>query len=210
MMEIKIGITGTQVLNSRSLIFAIIVAGIVTGGNLWIHRNEPIVGYLRYTGHGISFDYPALMNKEEADLGGLGPATDSAGIVQISYHGVTRIEQYGVMWVDSKRIPSHLAGTPEGALDFLFEFASLAGTQIADRGEYKTTTKTIHEVIYQSFSIPEGDYNIPAIIGVWHCENTNRFLTFYLIYVDDFENINVPFRGLEQMWLDRLNGITCH
>lgn len=209
-METKMGITRTQVLNTRSLVIALIAVGVVTGGNLWIHRNAPQVGYLRYTGHGISFDYPAEMNKVEADLGGFGPATDSAGMVQVSYQGANRIEQYGVMWVEPKGIPSHMARTPEAALDFLFEFISLAGTQITDRGEYKTTTKDSNKVFYQTFSIPESDYNIPAIIGVWACKETGRFIILYLIYVEGFENIEVPFHGLEHMWFDRLNGITCH
>jgi hypothetical protein len=182
----------------------------VAGGNLWIHRTDPPVGYARYTGHGISFDYPLVMSLVESDLGGFGSATDSGGAVQVRYQDADQLEQYGVMWVESNNIPSHIARTPEAALDFLFELIGLAGTQITDRGEYETTTTAGHEVIYQTFGVPENDFTIPGIIGAWQCEETDRFIMLYLIYVEDFENLEVPYQGLEQMWLDRLYGITCH
>jgi hypothetical protein len=208
MMEM--GIERTQILSTRSLVVVLIAVGAVTGGNLWIHRSDPLLGYVRYTGHGISFDYIVEMSLVEADLSGFGSATDSGGTVQVSYQGADRLEQYGVMWVEPKSMPSHLARTPEAALDFLFEIVGISGTLITERSEYKTTTTDGHEVIYQTFGVPENEYTIPGIIGAWHCEETGRFLMLYLIYVDDFENLVVPHQGLEQMWLDRLDGITCH
>jgi hypothetical protein len=207
---IEMGIERTQILSTRSLVVVLIAVGAVTGGNLWIHRSDPLLGYVRYTGHGISFDYIVEMSLVEADLSGFGSATDSGGTVQVSYQGADRLEQYGVMWVEPKSMPSHLARTPEAALDFLFEIVGISGTLITERIEYKTTTTDGHEVIYQTFGVPENEYTIPGIIGAWHCEETGRFLMLYLIYVDDFENLVVPHQGLEQMWLDRLDGITCH
>jgi len=206
----RTGIAETQIMSTRSLVIVLIAVGAVTGGNLWIHRGDPLLGYVRYTGHGISFDYIVEMSLVEADLSGFGSATDSGGTVQVSYQGADRIEQYGVMWVEPKSMPSHMARTPEAALDFLFEIVVISGTRITDRSEYKTTTTDSHDVIYQTFGVPESDYTIPGIIGAWHCEETGRFLMFYLIYVDDYENLEVPHQGLEQMWLDRLDGITCH
>jgi len=204
----EMGITRTQIMSTRSLVVVLIAVGAVTGGNLWIHRGDPLLGYVRYTGHGISFDYIVEMSLVESDVSGFGSATDSGGTVQVRYQGADRLEQYGVMWVEPKSMPSNIARTPEAALDFLFEIIGLAGTQITDRGEYKATDG--HEVIYQTFGVLESDYTIPSIIGAWHCEETGRFLMLYQIYVDDFENLEVPYQGLEQMWLDRLDGIICH
>lgn len=206
----EMGIERTQILSTRSLVVVLIAVGAVTGGNLWIHRGDPPIGYVRYTGHGISFDYIVEMSLMESDLSGFGSATDSGGNVQLNYQGADRLEQYGVMWVEPKSMPSHMARTPEAALDFLFEIVGISGTRITDRSEYKTTTTDGHEVIYQTFGVPENEYTIPAIIGAWHCEETGRFLMLYQIYVDDFENLEVPYQGLEQMWLDRLDGVTCH
>lgn len=208
MMEMEIA--RTQIMSTRSLVIVLIAVGAVTGGNLWIHRGDPPLGYTRYTGHGISFDYIVKMNLMESDLSGFSSATDSGGTVQVSYQGSDRLEQYGVMWVEPKSMPSHMARTPEAALDFLFEIVGISGSRITDRNEYKTTATDGHEVIYQTFGVSENEYNIPAIIGAWYCEETGRFLMFYQIYVEDFENPEVPYQGLEQIWLDRLDGITCH
>ena len=208
MMEMEIA--RTQIMSTRSLVIVLIAVGAVTGGNLWIHRGDPPLGYTRYTGHGISFDYIVKMNLMESDLSGFSSATDSGGTVQLRYQGADRLEQYGVMWIEPKSMPSHLARTPEAALDFFFEIVGISGTLITERSEYKTTTTDGHEVIYQTFGVPENEYTIPGIIGVWHCEETGRFLMLYQIYVDDFENLEVPHQGLDQMWLDRLDGITCH
>jgi len=197
-------------MSARSLVIVLIAVGAVTGGNLWIHRGDPLLGYVRYTGHGISFDYIVEMSLVESDLSGFGSATNSGGNVQLNNQGADRLEQYGVMWVEPKSMPSHMARTHEAALDFLFEIVGISGTRITDRSEYKTTTTDGHDVIYQTFGVPENEYTIPAIIGAWHCEETGRFLILYQIYVDDFENIEVPYQGLERMWLNRLDGITCH
>jgi len=103
-----------------------------------------------------------------------------------------------------------MARTPEAVLDFLFGFIGLAGTQITDRSEYSATITDGYEVTYQTFGIPDSGFTIPGIIGAWYCEETSRFLIFYVIYVPDFENIEVPYQGLEQMWLDLLDGLSCH
>ena len=206
----EIVITRTKIMSVRSLVIVLIGVGAVTGGNLWIHRGDPLLGYVRYTGHGISFDYIVGMSLVEADLSGFGSATDSGGTVQVSYEGADRLEQNGVMWVEPKSMPSHLARTPEAALDFLFEIVGISGTQITDRSEYKTTITDGHDVIYQTFGLPANEFTIPAVIGAWYCEETGRFLMFYQIYVDDFENPDVINQRLEQVWLDRLDGITCH
>ncbi len=64
----EIGITRTQIMSTRSLVIVLIAVGAVTGGNLWIHRGDPPIGYVRYTGHDISFDYTVEMNLMESDL----------------------------------------------------------------------------------------------------------------------------------------------
>jgi len=208
--KMQTGIAKTQIMSPRSLVIMLIAAGAVTGGNLWIHRADPQLGYVRYTGYGISFDYSVMMTQRESDLTGFGSATDSGGTVQVSYQDADLLEQYGVMWVEPKSMPSNAARTPEAALDFLFGFIGLAGTQITDRSECSTTTTDGHGVIYQTFGVPESGFTIPGIIGAWYCEETGRFLITYLIYVPDFENTEVSYQGLERMWLDLLDGLSCH
>lgn len=155
----------TKIMSTRSLVIVLVTVGAVTGGNLWIHRGDPQVGYTRYIGYGISFDYSMRMVAKESDWVGFGPATDPIGTVQIGYQGSDRLEQFGVMWIEPKSMPSHMDRTPEGALDYLYEIVSMSGGIITDLGEFKFTVKDGHEVIYQTFGVPEDDYTVPAIMG---------------------------------------------
>ena len=204
------GIMKINVLNARILLIALVAVGFVTGGNLWIHSGAPALGFNRYNKFDISFDYDMRMQLSEFDLGGYGVPTDAVGSVQVSYQGGDYLQQYGVSWAKPKVMPSHIERSPEGALDYFFENVELGGTQIVDRSEYKTTTSGGHEVFHQTFGVPDGGYTIPGIIGAWYCEETGRYRIFYLIYVPDFESIEVPYGGLEQMWSDLLGDLTCH
>ena len=206
----ELGIMKTNILNTRTLVIVLVAVGAVTGGNLWIHRDEPALGYLRYTGFGISLDYDMRMSLREFDIGGYGAPTDTMGNVQLSHQGGDFLQQYGVTWVKPKVMPSYIEQSPEGALNYFFEKVGMGGTQIVERSEYKTTTSGGHEVFYQTFGVPEGEYVIPGIIGAWYCEETGKYRIFYLIYVPDFESIEVPYDGLEQMWSDLLGDLTCH
>jgi len=206
----EFGINKTKFMNTRSLVIALVAVGAVTGGNLWIHWGDPALGFNRYNEFDISFDYDMRMQLREADLGGYGTPTEAVGSVQVSYQGGDYLQQYGVSWAKPEVIPNHFERSPEGALDYFFENVGMGGTQIVDRSEYKTTISSGHEVFHQTFGVPDGGYTIPGIIGAWYCEETGRYSIFYLIYVPDFESIEVPYEGLEQMWSDLLGGLTCH
>jgi len=206
----EFGINKTKFMNTRTLVIALVAVGAVTGGNLWIHSGDPALGFNRYNNFGISFDYDMRMQLREADLGGYGAPTDTVGSVQVSYQDWEFLKQYGVSWAKPKVMPSYIEQSPEGALNYFFENVGMGGTQIVERSEYKTTTSGGHEVFHQTFGVPDGGYTIPGIVGAWYCEETGRYMLFYLIYVPDFENIEVPYDGLEQMWSDLLGSLTCH
>jgi len=208
MMEL--GIMKTNVLNTRTLVIVLVTVGAVTGGNLWIHSGEPALGFNRYNDFGISLDYDVRMSLREFDLGGYGAPTDAAGQVQLNYQGGDYLQQYGVTWAKPKVMPAYIVKSPEGALNFFFENVEMGGTQIVERSEFKTTTSGGHEVFHQTFGVLDGVYTIPGIIGVWYCEEVDKYRMFYLVYVPDFESIEVPYAGLEQMWSNLLGDLTCH
>jgi hypothetical protein len=199
-------INKTQFMNTRSMVIALVVVGAVTGGNLWIHRGDPAIGFNRYDNFGVSFDYDAWTNIQEGDFGG-GQPTEDGGSVTASVQSNEALKQYGVFWMKPEFMPPFYSGSPEGALDFLLGSAGLAGTQIVDRGEYSTTTKDGHEVVYQTFGISESGITIPAVIGAWYNEEQGRYLLFYLAHIPDFENIEAPNEGLVETWADVLGSI---
>jgi len=208
-MEIKTGYVKRPGFNARSLLVVAVVVGAVTGGNLLLHRGDPPLGYTRYEGRGFSIVYSELMVLRESDLSGYGSPTDASGTMQASmqYDG---LEQFGVIWLKPEGMPSNMGRTPEGALDYTFAFIALSGTQISERGELRTTTKDGHDLVYQTFGVPESGFTIPGIIGSWYCEESERFLMLYLVYVPDVNNPEVVSPEMEQMWFGYLESLVCH
>lgn len=200
-------INKTQLMNTRSMVIALVVVGAVTGGNLWIHRGDPAIGFNRYDKFGISFDYDAWTNIRENEFGGGGPPSEAGGSVTASYQSNEALKQYGIIWIKRDIMPPFYSGSPEGAVDFLLGSAGLMGTQIVDRGEYSTTTKDGHEVRYQRFGISENGITIPSVIGAWYNEEQGRYLLFYLAHIPDFEDIEAPNESLVDTWADILGSI---
>jgi hypothetical protein len=197
----------TQALNSRHIIISLIIAGVVTGGNLWIHKGDPPIGHARYTGYGISFDYDPWTQIMESDLTGHGVPSDTEGSIVAVLQSNDYLKQWGVFWVKPEVISPHMADNSESVIDFLFENAGMEGTQIVDRSEYSSTNKDEYEVSYQRFGIQEGGITIPGVIGVLYSEMQGRYVIFYLIYIADVENPEAPNEELEFMWTDVLDSI---
>lgn len=81
-MEMKTGYVRNTAFSTGSLLVVAALVGAVTVGNLWLHRGSPPLGYARYAGYGFSIEYSQRMTVGEGDIGGYGPPTDSAGMMQ--------------------------------------------------------------------------------------------------------------------------------
>jgi hypothetical protein len=208
-MEQKTGYARNPILSTRSLLMVITLVGAVTVGNLWLHRGGPPLGYARYTGYGFSIDYSQRMTVGESDLGGYGTPTDSVGIMQGSKQD-TELEQFGVIWIRPEGLSSNVDKTPAGALDHLFGFIGISGTQIGLRGDLETMANDGQEVVYQAFTVEEQGVSIPGIIGAWYCEEAGRFLMLYAIHVPDVYHPEIVSQEVEAIWLGYLDSITCH
>lgn len=202
-------VTESPGLNFRSISMIVIVVGGITGGNLWLNRGAPPLGYEIYSGYGFSIEHRKDMFVRTDGLGG-GPATDKSG----SFQGTLEnegLEQFGVFWITPDAIPNHIRPRDsEAALDQLFAIVEMGGTQIAGRGELKTSVKDGHDVLYQYFNITEQGIIIPGIIGAWYCDEDDRILMLYLIHVPDLNQPHVLSQDLEQKWQVYLDSLECH
>ena len=203
----EFGINKTQFMNTRSMVIALVVVGAVTGGNLWMHRGDPAIGFSRYEKFGISFDYDAWTIVAEGDFSGSNPPSEEGGSVTARLQSNDVFKQYGIFWIKPEFMPPFYSGSPEGALDFLLGSAGLMGTQIVDRSEYSSTTKDGYEVIYQTFGISESGITIPAVIGVWYDEGQDRYTMYYLAHIPDFEDIQAPNEELVETWTEVFGSI---
>jgi hypothetical protein len=207
-VELKNDYLKAPLLSRRSLLSVVVLIGAVTGGNLWIHRGDPALGYARYTGYGFSIDYSQRMTSWESGLGG-GPASQAAGTVQFTnQEGI--LEQYGIIWVKPGSMSTYIDQTAAGALDYVFVSTEMSGTQISDRGETRTMTREDRDIIYQTFGLEDSGFTIPGLIGAWYSEEVEKFMILYLIYVPDISQIEVASPELEQRWLGYLDAIEYH
>lgn len=207
-MELRESTTKATLLSGRSLLSAIVLIGAVTGGNLWLHSGDPTLGYARYVGFGLTLEYNQRMRLVEQGLGG-GPAFEAAGNVQASWQG-EGLEQFGVIWVSPEGLPTYMDRTPEDALDYIFSIIEMSGTQISDKGSLSTRTHDSHDIVYQTFALPESGFVIPGIIGAWHCEESGKFLFLYAIHIPDLNHPENLSAELEQIWQGHLDSLTCH
>jgi hypothetical protein len=204
-METKKGIVKDPVFTPRNLLIVAVIVSAVTGGNLWLHRGDPPVGYGRFSDFGFALDY-SLQKEISVDGFGWEP-TESGGIVTVSLGGMG-LDQYGVIWVAPESMPTSMRSL-EGSLEYLFGLIGMEGNVIANIGSPMSMTKDGHEMIYQTWTLMESGFAVPGIIGSWYCEDAGKYLSFYLIYLPDPENPTVDPQELEQKWLGYLDQLTC-
>lgn len=205
-METRIGITKSPLFTTRNLLIVALLVSAVTGGNLWLHRGDPPVGYAMYTGFGFTLSYSLDMNFRVDGFGGWEP-TESGGSAQASLP-INGVEQFGVIWGTPESMPTHLRSL-EGSLDYTFGLIGMQGTIISDRGTYSPMTHNGHEMIYQTFNVVDQGFAIPGMMGVWFCDDAGKYIQFYLVYLPDPENPTVDPQELEQKWLGYLDQLTC-
>ena len=205
-METRIGITKDPVFTPRNLLIVAVIVSAVTGGNLWLHRGDPPVGYARYERFGFTLEYSLQTTLREDGFGAWEP-TESGGTIQIALQGMG-LEQYGVIWATPESMPTNMRSL-EGSLNYLFGIVGMDGTTVSDRGTHMPMTKDGHEMIYQTFTLVEQGFTIPGIMGVWYCEDAGKYLQLYLVYLPDLENPTVDPQELEQKWLEYLDQVTC-
>jgi hypothetical protein len=208
-MEQTMGSRMESLFDTRALLAVLVLVAGVTGSNLWIHRGDPPLGYARYDGYGFTVDYSQRMSIFDGNLGGYGQPTEESGMMQARMPG-EGLEQFGVIWMRPEGISSSLDRTPEGALEQLFGSIGLGGTKIGGRGELMAMTKDGHDMVYQTFTLEESGFNIPAIIGSWYCEESGKFLMLYLIYVPHVSQPEMVSPEMESVWLGYLESLTCH
>jgi len=204
-METRIGIAKAPVFTRRNLLIVAVVVSAVTGGNLWLHIGDPPVGYGRYSDFGFTIEY-SLQKTLNVDGFGWEPM-ESGGIATVALQGMG-LDQYGVIWGTPESMPTSMRSL-EGALDYIFGLIGMEGNVITNIGLSRSMTKNGHDMIYKTWTLMESGFAVPGIIGTWYCEDTGKYLSFYLIYLPDPANPTVDPQELETKWLGYLDQVSC-
>jgi hypothetical protein len=163
-METKNGIMKLSKLTLRNILVTIIIIGAMTGGNLWIHRSDPPLGYGRYDNFGLTFEFPLLFSVVEA--GFPDPSTganDFMGLAQAQGIWENEYHNYLVVWVTESSIPE-LGDT----LEQIYLALADVGCVIDSKESIGTIEKEGHELLYQSITFKQDELDFIGTFGVWY------------------------------------------
>jgi hypothetical protein len=162
-------VKGSLGLDLKSIYLIVIVVGAVTGGNLWLHRDDLPLGYVRYSNFGFSFVYPQLF--DTYSWGYPDPASgpsDFGGGVQAKKYWEGVWQNVIIMW-------STEASTPdlEAKLDEFYVALDSWGCKIDVKDQLLASEKDGHEMLYQTYIFWEdtfrpGGAQFIAASGVWY------------------------------------------
>lgn len=192
-------------LTLRNLVVVLIVVAGVTGGNLWLHRNDTPLGLNRFSNFGFTFDHGSEGYVEIGSILGETPSY-SEGSYTVSFESEGAL-QYGVFWFTTEdiSISDDVLGS---SLDTLFMLAGQGGTQLSRDNDQSYSEKNGHEMIYEYFEVNESGVDIPGVIGVWECDD--RVFLFYTVYIEDVENPIKDNTKLTEIWNQNLKNFQCN
>ena len=136
----------------RSLLITAFVVCAVTGGNLWLNRNAPPVGYTEYSERGFTIHHPRDMR---IYVEGLGQPRSTADLgVLIGRRETTSLEQFGVIWLSTD-----MASDLDAALDLIITAAREDNVEVTELGEREASIINGHETRISKFTITEPGVN---------------------------------------------------
>jgi len=154
-------------LNARTVALSLVLAGLVTGGNLWIHRGDTPLGYTDYTKYGFSLRCPSAWYPREGGFTDPGAgASDVQGLFQAIYFSETRVETIMVAWT----VVGASVENPERGAAYVDEVIQDIGeapnTTIISVGPHMIVDKDGVEVTYAVFKLVQRGLPLTAAVGV--------------------------------------------
>lgn len=194
-------------LNARTVVLSLLVAGLVTGGNLWLHRGDTPMGYTEYNRHGLSFRYPSDWSSYEG--GFTDPeagATKVQGVFQAVHFSETRIETIMVAWA----AVNASIEAPDGGAPYVDEVIQdidkSPNTTIVSVGPYVVVDKGGVEVTYAVFTLVQRGLPLTAVVGVmaqpW--PSLGNYRAYVLSYAADSASSSEA--QVEESFLEFLDG----
>ena len=151
-------------LTPRNILVTIIVVGVMTGGNIWLHRSAPPLGYGKYENFGLTFEYPLFLNFVDAGFPSSSEgANDFMGVAQAQgvWEGV--YHNYLVIWTTESSEPE-LVDT----LEEIYLMLADVGCVIDSKEPIVSTEKDGHELLYQTIKFTQAELDFIGTFGVWY------------------------------------------
>jgi len=199
-------------LKPKNLLITLIVVGVITGGNLWVHRNDAPLGTVQYSEFGFTFTHESGGYVfTGTDLGRTQSYTEGSYGVDFESEGFLEI---GIYWFSDELVPvSADESILEANLDMKLEawesIGESIGAQFSYDSNFVSSEKDGYDMIYALFELDFQDgIDETGIMGVWQCGE--RIFIMYIRYIEDYENSQTDILTLTEMWKRQLNQLKCH
>ena len=143
----------------------------VTGFNLWQHRDDPPLGYTRFTGYGFSFAYPRDSALREAASFFIMPSYWSGDLQGESVGGGGNI--VGIAWSADQ------AGGLREFSDRIIEEARKRN-DVTDVEEGEETKLGGKQVLVRGFNLNMGSVAAPGLMAGWVSPEGRMFMLYNL------------------------------
>jgi hypothetical protein len=191
---------------SKGTLILIIIVGAVTGGNIWLHRN----------------DTPLLVSYSEYDFtfthrGGGYVFTGEDRHRTLSYmdgsYGVNFLDggflEDGIYWFSVEKVAvSGDESILEASLNMKFEDWRSIGIPFSREDDFFTSERDGQDMIYAFFKSYKIGHGVHGIMSAW--QDDDRIFIFYTIYSDDVENSQRDTPMLTAVWRQQLSHLTCN
>ena len=158
-------------LDQKSLAVIIAASILLTGGNLWLHRGDPPLGWVTMHEFGISFDFP-----QNVPLSINTPPEWNqnywSGAVQGEDNSAIP-EMIGLFWTTGT------AATKEEGLISLIEMAKQDTTNM-NSDEVKSKAFGDYDAAYIEITITEGEMDIPGIVAAFYDPYGRLMMPYHL------------------------------
>lgn len=157
-------------LDKKSLAVIIAASILLTGGNLWLHRNDTPLGWAAMDVNGISFCFPEVMMRVNTPPGWNQGYWD--GAVQGEDHS-NGSEIMGLLWTTGS------ANSEEEGLGSLLEMAKQDNPSLS-WGELQPMNVKGVELVYVEVSLVQEDVVVPGVIGAFYDPYGRMMMPYHL------------------------------
>jgi len=190
---------------NREIIAVLAVCLILTGGNIWLHRDSPPANWTSTEQYGIKFRHPQGFRFSSSTPTSWIPGYWNGGIQGEPTSGEQEI--IGIYWITDK------AGTLERALEYIYELGKednpgliIEPPEPMRVGEY--------EVLYSVVNLENGGINVPGVLAAFRDPHGRIIVPYYLRYpgtVDYAEKrIRQIINGIEITPPNKPRGLTTY
>ncbi len=167
-----------QIDENRETIVVLVVCLVLTGGNIWLHRDSPPVNWVETEQYGIKFSYPPGFRLDTTTPPDWMPGYWDGGVQGEAVSG--ELEIIGVYWITDR------ASTTEQAIEYIIEMAKQENPGLSIQ-EIESMSIGDLTVDYCWVDLETEGVSVPGILCSFRDSYGRIILPYHLRYMGSYE-----------------------